>query len=79
MSKLHPWIKDALKQASDKLKVLRPVIREGSLDEVVHDLKSSEASNINNSGVQAQIDYILQSCGLERTVEILEEAKSADE
>jgi len=65
---------DALKQAS----ALRPEIPEGCLDEAVHDLKSGEATNINNEGVQAQIDYILQSCGLERTVDILEEAKNVD-
>ena len=69
---------DALKQASKKLEALRPEIPEGCLDEAVHDLKSGEATNINNEGVQAQIDYILQSCGLERAIDVIEEAKNVD-
>ena len=29
------------------------------LDEIVHDLKSEEAAEINNQGKEAQIEYIL--------------------
>ncbi len=32
---------------------------EGELDEIVHDLKSEEAAEINNQGKDAQIEYIL--------------------
>lgn len=31
------------------------------LDEEVHDVKSAEAADINNSGLQAQIDYLLDA------------------
>ncbi|MGB9886461.1 MAG: hypothetical protein ACPLRW_05615 [Moorellales bacterium] len=33
------------------------------LFEVVHDLKSREASDINNAGMEAQLEYILEACG----------------
>jgi ribosomal protein L29 len=32
---------------------------EEELDEIVHDLKSEEAAEINNQGKEAQIEYIL--------------------
>lgn len=32
---------------------------ETSLDDLVHDLASSEASRVNNEGTEAQIKYIL--------------------
>jgi Glu-tRNA(Gln) amidotransferase subunit E-like FAD-binding protein len=32
---------------------------EEELDEIVHDLKSEEAAEINNRGKEAQIQYIL--------------------
>jgi hypothetical protein len=47
---------------------------EGCLDELVHDLKSSEASSINNSGVQDQVDYIVESYGLENALTRIKEA-----
>jgi hypothetical protein len=31
------------------------------LDELVHDTKGEEAANINNGGIDAQIDYLLES------------------
>jgi hypothetical protein len=34
-------------------------MREEELDEIVHDLKSEEAAEINNQGKEAQIEYIL--------------------
>ncbi len=33
------------------------------LDDLVHDMKAGEASNINNGGVEAQVDYLLE-CGM---------------
>jgi hypothetical protein len=35
------------------------VMTEEELDEIVHDLKSEEAAEINNRGKDAQIEYIL--------------------
>ena len=34
---------------------------EQALDEAVHDVKSREASNINNEGWQSQIDFLLDA------------------
>jgi len=33
------------------------------LDGLVHDLKSSEASGINNGGVRGQVEYIIEKLG----------------
>jgi hypothetical protein len=34
-----------------------------ALDDLVHDLKSKEAAEINNGGIAAQLDYLLESLG----------------
>jgi hypothetical protein len=35
-------------------------VSEGALDSAVHDAKSREASDINNGGVGAQLEYLSQ-------------------
>jgi len=35
-----------------------------TLDELVHDLKSGEASDINNQGPEGQVDFLIQELGL---------------
>ncbi len=35
------------------------------IDDLVHDLKSGEASNINNGGLSSQLSYILEALGPE--------------
>ena len=47
------------------------------LDELVHDLKGREGSAINNSGLDAQIDYIRESLGDKEATEEL--ARLAEE
>lgn len=42
------------------------------LDELVHDLKSSEASDINNGGLEAQVEYIYETMGTDAKNQILE-------
>lgn len=40
-------------------------ITEEDLDELVHELKSEEAAEINNRGLEAQLEYILEAhCGV---------------
>ena len=34
------------------------------LDELVHDMKAQEAAMINNRGKEAQVDYLLDECGV---------------
>jgi len=54
------------------LKVRANKIFSGScLDEVVHDLKSEEASDINNDGIDTQCKYIVKQCGLKRLEELV--------
>jgi len=36
------------------------------IDDLVHDLKSNEASNINNAGLSSQLKYLLETLGLEQ-------------
>jgi len=40
------------------IRKLERVLEEGSLDDDVHNLKSEEASKINNGGISAQLDYL---------------------
>jgi len=47
-----------------------------SLDDIVHDLKSAEASSINNEGTSAQIDYIIEQYGEEKGLAIIEKVLS---
>lgn len=47
-----------------------------SLDDIVHDLKDAEASNLNNEGAEAQINYIIEQYGEEKALTIIEEALS---
>lgn len=37
-------------------------VTEEDLDEVVHALKAEEAAEINNAGLEAQLEYILEAC-----------------
>lgn len=37
---------------------IAPNLTEGQLDDIVHELKSEEAAAINNSGKEAQVDFI---------------------
>ncbi|MEW6545198.1 MAG: hypothetical protein AB1411_16540 [Nitrospirota bacterium] len=34
-----------------------------ALDSLVHDMKSQEASAINNEGIEGQLDYLIESAG----------------
>jgi len=36
-----------------------------ALDDLVHDLKSKEASTINNCGVEVQVKYLIKRLGLD--------------
>jgi hypothetical protein len=38
-------------------------LQESDLDSLVHDLKSSEASAINNGGMDGQLQYIIEQLG----------------
>ena len=44
------------------------------LDSIVHDLKSMEASAINNGGASEQIAYIIEEMGEEVGIKSIEEA-----
>jgi len=59
-SKKHPYFdpKAALTQLVKELNL--------NLDELTHELKSSEAANINNEGIEAQVDYALGYLGEEK-------------
>jgi hypothetical protein len=45
------------------------------LDEEIHQLKSQEASGINNEGLKAQLEYMLESLGLVDAKKHLEDIK----
>lgn len=56
-------LKDDLLQA-----VAEAGLDEGALDELVHDCKSSEAADINNSGFDGQIEYLIESGMTEKDI-----------
>ena len=61
--------------AKEKLDILtvKAKAQEGCLDDIVHDLKSREASDINNSGIDAQILYMVASIGINHVIEEIED------
>lgn len=44
-------------------KKIKTIFGPEDLDETVYELKSNEASAINNSGIDAQIDYLYKAAG----------------
>ena len=44
------------------------------LDDIVHDMKNAEASDINNQGVKVQIGYIVDVLGVEEGIKRIEDA-----
>ena len=62
----------------NKLKTLAELakidgLHDDALDSLIHDLKSSEASNLNNEGRCAQVDYIYEAMGKDAHNAIMEE------
>jgi hypothetical protein len=62
--------------AKQKLDILTVKVKakEGCLYDIVHDLKSREASDINNSGVDAQVLYLISSIGINQTILEIEDS-----
>lgn len=54
-NKITPDVLDELEKYAEKLG-----IKDEDLDEEVHDCKGAEAADINNGGLRAQIEYLLQ-------------------
>lgn len=48
-----------------KKKVRSHLCKDYELDDLVHDAKSQEASNINNAGFDAQFDYLIKALGVD--------------
>jgi len=45
----------------------------GDLDDLVHDAKSEEASDINNQGIESQVQYLVDSWGWKEAVKAIRE------
>jgi hypothetical protein len=43
-------------------------------DKAVHEAKAEEASTVNNAGLEAQLDFLIEAYGLEATRSLLEKA-----
>lgn len=50
----------------DDLLALTADLQEEGLDQLVHDLKSSEATAVNNDGFQSQVKYLIEALGVEK-------------
>jgi len=44
-------------------RLLKAGIESSSLDDIVHDAASQEASNANNGGLDDQINFLIDECG----------------
>jgi hypothetical protein len=51
-----------------KEKLLKAGIEASHLDELVHEVASEQASNVNNGGIDSQIDYLLQAGWSEKDI-----------
>lgn len=61
-------------------KVIELGLAEDALDELVHDLASQQASNVNNCGFGGQLEFLLQQVGRpEGVMQLLEELADAQE
>ena len=69
MENLNSKVKASAKTYRDhKVRVIRAIKKKFSgeaLDSQVHQLKSQEASEINNRGIDAQLDYLITEAGLD--------------
>lgn len=52
-------------------------VPEDALDELVHDLKSSEASDINNAGFEQQVAYVYEAMGEDAHNAVVEAIENA--
>ncbi len=62
----------ALKRVLERIGELHNSLSERSLDELVHELKSQEASGINNGGRGEQVAYLLEVLGEQELLRQLE-------
>jgi len=52
----------------DKIKIFKEIkswYRSEDLDIHIHELKANEASEINNNGIDTQLEFLANSCGLD--------------
>jgi hypothetical protein len=63
---------DSAQQLADLLAHARQLgARSGDLDEIVHEVVSWRAAEINNGGLEAQLRYLSEAIGPSRTRELL--------
>jgi hypothetical protein len=53
------------------LSELRETVEEEELDDVVHDAASSLASQVNNGGPDAQVDFLVDQFGVQGTINLV--------
>lgn len=56
------------------LEELYPLAGDGVLDDIILDIKTSEASELNNQGVKEQVRFILESLGEEEGLKSIRQA-----
>ena len=70
-SSYHNPTYDGPRARAKVIKALEARYSGGDLDDHVHELKSREASDINNAGVEAQGHYLLEAGGMQWVIEAL--------
>ena len=78
LAAMEPRVKITPKVNPDVLKNMLAIAEtcrdEGILDDLVHDLASNPASDINNGGMESQIRFILEEMGEEAGCEAIKKA-----
>lgn len=68
--------KNVMSDAAQKADLIRKVAKrfnDGDLDSHVIEIKSQEASEINNQGVIGQVEFLHDSCGADWLEELIKE------
>lgn len=50
-----------------------PGLEPEHLDDIIHELRSEEASGLNNSGIEDQLQYLVETLGFKETVRLIRE------
>ena len=55
------------------------MLDQSALDELVHEMKAAEAADINNSGVEVQVGYLMECISLSQLEQTINELLAAND
>ena len=72
----NPEAVKARKELREKMMQLKDKVDSEELDLIIHNCKGEEAAEINNSGIEAQLEYLLDWVKPDEVIELLAERRS---